>query len=103
MLADDAGILHRHVPAAEIHHFGAEAAMDRMQRGPVELRRRGRGHKYFLCNSGEKFKLARAAEKCQESRADDTEAASSPRWIVFASEGDNRSNPTLNCRDGARI
>ena len=68
VLADDAGILHRHVPAAEVHHFGAQAAMHRMQRGLAKLRRRGSGHEYFLCDSGEKFKLARAPEKCQESR-----------------------------------
>ena len=41
--------------------------MHRMQRGPAELRRRGSGHKYFLCNSGEKLKLARAAEKFKKA------------------------------------
>src|SRR5437660_9805884 len=42
VLLDDARVLYWHVPAAEIHHLGAHAAMYRIEgRG---LERRGRGH-----------------------------------------------------------
>ena len=41
MLFNDAGILHRHVPAAEIHHLRSHAAMDGIERRAFERRRRG--------------------------------------------------------------
>ena len=41
VLVDDAGILHGHVPAAEIHHLGAQRAMDGIQRS---FQQRGFGH-----------------------------------------------------------
>jgi hypothetical protein len=37
MLVDDAAVLHRHVPAGELDHLGAEAPMDVVERGFFEL------------------------------------------------------------------
>jgi hypothetical protein len=39
VLVDDPGVLDRHVPTAEIHHLGAQPAVDGIQSGGLERRR----------------------------------------------------------------
>jgi len=38
-----AGVLDRHIPAAEVHHFGLEGAMDGVEWGPLERQGDGGG------------------------------------------------------------
>ena len=66
VLGDDAGIFNRHVPAAEIHHPGAHAAMDRMERSLTQLDGR-RNRQRFALDLRKPVNVARSAEKCQES------------------------------------
>ena len=49
VLGENAGIFHRHIPAAEIHHFGAQLAMDGVERGLAEGFSGGRGHTFTAC------------------------------------------------------
>jgi hypothetical protein len=67
VLGKDAGIFERHIPAAEIDHFGAQAAMNRIQSGFSELSGGGRSHEGYL-KMGTKNRSMRILE-CQQMQA----------------------------------
>ena len=48
VLGDDAGVLQRHIPAAEIDHLCAQAAMDGIQSGFAKFNGGRRVHRGFL-------------------------------------------------------
>ena len=63
VLVDDSGVLDGHVPPAEIHHFGAQGAMNGIQRSGFERGRRG-----------------------HEIQANSSEKGVSNRWLVHSTD-----------------